>query len=66
MGCECGGGGEVTVAECSSKRSQGLERVIPEGGRVAAGVFLPAGTLVRVSIISIQHDSSVYEVSSST
>lgn len=44
--------------------AQGLERVVPEGGRVVAGVFLPAGTLVSVPIIAIQHDSSVYEVSS--
>jgi benzoate 4-monooxygenase len=44
--------------------AQGLERVVPEGGRVVAGVLLPAGTLVGVPIIAIQHDSRVYEVSS--
>ena len=42
--------------------SIGLERVIPEGGRMVAGVFLPGGTLVSVPIVGIHHDSNVYEV----
>jgi benzoate 4-monooxygenase len=42
--------------------STGLERVVPEGGRMVAGVFLPAGTLVSVPIVAIHHDRSVYEV----
>jgi benzoate 4-monooxygenase len=44
--------------------STGLERVVPEGGRMVAGVFLPGGTLVSVPIMAIHHDGSVYEVSS--
>lgn len=44
--------------------STGLERVVPEGGRMVAGVFLPGGTLVSVPIVAIHHDGSVYEVSS--
>jgi benzoate 4-monooxygenase len=43
--------------------STGLERVVPEGGRMVAGVFLPGGTLVSVPIVAIHHDGSVYEVS---
>jgi benzoate 4-monooxygenase len=44
--------------------STGLERVVPEGGRMVAGIFLPSGTLVSVPIVAIHHDGSVYEVSS--
>jgi benzoate 4-monooxygenase len=44
--------------------STGLERVVPEGGRVVAGVFLPGGTLVSVPTVAIHHDPSIYEVSS--
>lgn len=41
--------------------STGLERVVPEGGRMVAGVSLPAGTLVSVPIVAIHHDSTIYE-----
>ncbi|KAE9365924.1 cytochrome P450 [Stipitochalara longipes BDJ] len=41
--------------------STGLERAVPEGGRMVAGVFLPGGTLVSVPIVAIHHDESVYE-----
>jgi benzoate 4-monooxygenase len=44
--------------------STGMERVVPEGGRMVAGVFLPGGSLVSVPIAAIHHDESIYEVSS--
>jgi benzoate 4-monooxygenase len=44
--------------------STGLERVVPEDGRMVAGVFLPGGSLVSVPIVSIHHNSNVYEVTS--
>lgn len=44
--------------------STGMERVVPEGGRMVAGVFLPGGSLVSVPIAAIHHDGSIYEASS--
>jgi len=41
--------------------STGMERVVPEGGRTVAGVFLPGGSLVSVPIVAIHHDASIYE-----
>lgn len=42
--------------------STGLERVVPEGGRMVAGVFLPGGCLVSVPIVAIHHDGDIFEV----
>lgn len=43
--------------------STGLERVVPEGGKTVAGVFLPAGYLVSVPTIAIHHNTTLYQVS---
>jgi benzoate 4-monooxygenase len=45
-------------------RSIGMERVVPEGGRMVAGVFLPGGSLVSMPIAAIHHDGCIYEASS--
>jgi len=41
--------------------STGMERVVPEGGRMVAGVFLPGCSLVSVPIAAIHHDGSIFE-----
>ncbi|KAH8586543.1 benzoate-para-hydroxylase [Bisporella sp. PMI_857] len=43
--------------------STGLERVVPDGGRYVAGMFLPAGSLVSVPTVAIHHNSEIYRVS---
>ncbi|KAF2501404.1 cytochrome P450 [Lophium mytilinum] len=40
--------------------STGLERVVPEGGRVVAGTFIPAGFLVSVPTVAIHHNTQIY------
>ncbi len=41
--------------------STGLERVVPEGGRIVGDIFLPGGSLVSVPIVVIHNDGSIYE-----
>lgn len=44
--------------------STGLERVVPLGGSIVAGVHLPAGSLVSVPTMMIHHNSEIYKVKS--
>ena len=46
--------------------STGLERVVPEGGKMVGGIFLPGGSLVSVPLVAIHHNSAIYEVNSSS
>jgi benzoate 4-monooxygenase len=46
--------------------STGLERVVPEGGRIIGDVFFPQGYPVSVPIVEIHHKGSIYEVSHHT
>lgn len=41
--------------------STGLERVVPEGGKTVAGVFMPARYLVSVPTVAIHHNSIIYK-----
>jgi benzoate 4-monooxygenase len=43
--------------------STGLERVVPEGGRIIEDVFYPPGCLVSVPIIAIHQNETIFEVS---
>ena len=43
--------------------STGLERVVPEGGRVIGDVFFPPGCLVSVPIVAIHHNKHIFGVS---
>jgi benzoate 4-monooxygenase len=43
--------------------STGPERVVPDGGRMIGGMFLPGGSLVSVPSVAIHHDDSIYEAS---
>jgi benzoate 4-monooxygenase len=43
--------------------STGLERVVPEGGRIIGDVFFPPGCLVSVPIVAIHHNGTIFEVS---
>lgn len=43
--------------------STGLERVVPEGGRIIEDVFYPPGGLVSVPIVAIYHNETIFEVS---
>ena len=43
--------------------STGLERVVPEGGRIIGDVLFPPGCLVSVPIVAIHHNGTIFEVS---
>jgi benzoate 4-monooxygenase len=43
--------------------STGLERVIPAGGRMLAGKYLPAGYLVSLPTVTIHHNADIFHVS---
>lgn len=42
--------------------STGPERVVPAGGKVVGGIFIPGGTLVSIPLIAIHHNHVIYEV----
>jgi benzoate 4-monooxygenase len=42
--------------------STGPERVVPDGGKIVGGVFIPGGTLVSLPLVAIHHDEAIYEV----
>jgi benzoate 4-monooxygenase len=46
--------------------STGLERLIPEGGKIIVGTFVPGGSLVSVPTVTIHLNPDMYHVSPSS